>query len=53
LDVARGFTSFSAPKNLDCMRYGEFALMDLVGEESGRINFCAFEDNKRPNVLDE
>jgi hypothetical protein len=35
------------------MKYGELALVDLVGEESGQVNFCAFEDDKRPNVLDE
>jgi hypothetical protein len=53
LDAARGFTSFSTPKNSNCMKYGELALVDLVGEESGGVNFCAFEDDKRPNVLNE
>jgi hypothetical protein len=35
------------------MQYGELAFVDLAGEESGGINFCAFEDDKRPNGLDE
>jgi hypothetical protein len=27
--------------------------VDLVGEESERVNFCALEDDKKPNGLDE
>jgi hypothetical protein len=35
------------------MNYGELAFVDLVGEESERVNFCALEDDKKPNGLDE
>jgi hypothetical protein len=35
------------------MRYGELAFVDLVGEESGGVNFYVFEDDKKPNVLDD
>lgn len=35
------------------MQYGELAFVNLTGEESEGVNFCAFEDDKRPNGLDE
>jgi hypothetical protein len=35
------------------LKYGELTFVDLVEEESGGVNFCAFEHDKRPNGLDE